>query len=310
MLRDAVDRDDFSHGCGICGTEHTLGSRELSHAVQYDRFTAPELPPWPQRIEFALSNTCNLQCIMCSGELSSAIRSQREHRPPMEKRYGDRFMAELRAVLPHLEVATFMGGEPFLTRETRQVWDLLIELDLRPEVHVTTNGTVWNDRVERYLLKLEMNVSLSIDAVTPATMAAVRVGADLDEVRIHRDRILETVRSYGGTFTLNHCVMPQNWQEFGAFLLEADEIDVPVYIARVLDPAHVSLYHLPPTELAQVITALEREGEALRPLLGRNRPVWDEELADLRRHHEGGQPDRHRGIRVQIRTRLDRLGRR
>ena len=55
---------------------------------------------WPKHIEFALSNTCNLQCVQCSGELSSAIRAQREHRPPLRSPYGDAFFDEIQEFLP------------------------------------------------------------------------------------------------------------------------------------------------------------------------------------------------------------------
>jgi radical SAM protein with 4Fe4S-binding SPASM domain len=135
-LRLALDDADFSLGCQDCAVLVSAGSRQQTHAEQFDRFPAPApgAPGWPRRLEFALSNTCNLQCVQCNGELSSSIRTQRELRPPLPSPYGEAFFAELAAFLPHVEVAVFIGGEPFLSRECRTVWDLLIERDLRPEV--------------------------------------------------------------------------------------------------------------------------------------------------------------------------------
>lgn len=278
-LRRAMEVGDFSLGCQPCGDLRDLGLRSVSLAQDYDWLDpVPDLR-WPRHIEFALSNTCNLQCVQCSGELSSAIRAQREHRPPLPASYTDAFFEELRDFVPHLRSSSFIGGEPFLAREARRVWDLMIELDARPMVWVTTNGTVWNDRVERYLRELRMGVSLSIDGVEPATIASIRVGADPDELLANRDRFLATTRSYGGSVKLNYCVMSQNWREFLPFLQEADRLDVDVYAARVHEPAEFSLFRLPTPELRDVLDELRAQDGAAT--LGRNRHVWDDMLQQL-----------------------------
>ena len=213
-LREALARADFSLGCQDCGVEYRTGDRLSTHAEAYDRY--PEgVAAWPRRIEFALSNTCNLQCVHCNGELSSAIRSHREKRAPLAPRYDDRFFEEIADFLPHLEVAVFIGGEPFLARPVRRVWDMLIERDLHPEVHVTTNGTIWNEQVERYVRTLEMNVAVSVDGVTASTNDAVRQGSELAQVDATRRRLKEVTRSYGGAFIVNHCFLTENWWSSG-----------------------------------------------------------------------------------------------
>lgn len=292
-LRAAMAAADFSLGCQGCGDPRAAGLRSQTLAPDYDHFALEPTTGWPRHIEFALSNTCNLQCVQCDGELSSAIRAQREHRPPLRSPYGDEFFAEVAEIAPHLEAATFIGGEPFLAREARRVWDLLLALEHPPAVWVTTNGTVWDERVERYLHGLRMGVSLSIDGVRPETIAAIRVGADADELLANRDRFLAATRSYGSGFKLNFCVMPQNWQEYLPFLLEADRLDVPVFAARVQRPPEHSLYHLPAAELRNVVEGLRAE-ERGASRLGRNRPVWDGTLAELTAHLdelEGAPPE-------------------
>jgi MoaA/NifB/PqqE/SkfB family radical SAM enzyme len=286
-LRTAMDEADFSLGCQGCGDPRALGLRSQTLAVDYDHFDETGDGAWPRHIEFALSNTCNLQCVQCNGELSSSIRAQREHRPPLRSPYDDAFFDELVEFLPHLEAATFIGGEPFLMRECRRVWDLLLELDDPPEVWVTTNGTVWDDRVEHYLHGLKMGVSLSIDGVEPATIEAIRVGADAEALLANRDRFLAATRSYGRGMKLNYCVMPQNWREFLPFLLDAEELGVPVYAARVQRPAEHSLYRLPVAELRVVVDAMSEQGAAHVHELELNRPAWDGTLAELTAHLAG-----------------------
>jgi len=278
-LRAAVARSDFTHGCQECGIEIAAGDRQLTHAAIYDRFADDQPTGWPRRIEFGLSNTCNLQCVQCNGDLSSAIRSQREHRAPLPAVYGDAFFDQLRAFLPHVEVATFIGGEPFLARECRRVWDLMSELGVRPAVHVTTNGTVWDDRVEHYLTTFRMDLSVSIDGTSAATMNAIRVGSDHDHVRANLDRMLATTATYGGQVGVNFCILRQNWHEFGPLLLEADRLGLPVHAIRVAYPTSMSLYGLSAQELRPIVTSLGESDADLSERLDLNRDIWTDTLA-------------------------------
>jgi len=277
----ALDAGTYPLGCDLCAVEHPLGNRGQTPAPPFDRF--PDGPhEWPRQMEFTLSNRCNLMCIHCNGDNSSAIRSKREGRPKMEQPYGDDFFAQLPPFLDHLEVVAFLGGEPFLAPEARRVWDLLLERGLTPEVQVTTNATVWNERVEHYANRLKMNFAVSIDGATKETYERVREGANFERVLQVRDHMLAAARSYGGYFQLNYCLLPANWHELGRFLLQADELDVVANIIPVFQPGEHSLFSLPADELASVVAALGDEETALRPRLGRNRAAWDTAVGQLR----------------------------
>lgn len=298
-LRVALDDADYGLGCQDCEVDHLLGERLQTHAEQFDRYPQPATPlPWPRRVEFALSNTCTLQCIQCNGDLSSAIRAQREHRPPLRSPYGDAFFEELRELLPHVEVAVFIGGEPFLSRECRRVWDLMIELGVRPEVHVTTNATQWDARVERYLHALRMTVAVSLDGATAGVNDAIRLGSEFATVTSIRDRFLAATRSYGGAFCLNHCLLRANWHEMVAFLLEADRLDVDVHVIPVHYPRWASIFSLPSDEFTAIARAVATDPAARR--LGRNRAVW----AGIVDHLEAYAAGREEGTAVVIGTAL------
>lgn len=297
----ALDALDYSLGCDECGAERAIGNRPRSIEAMWDRYADDPGPhAWPRRMEFALSNTCNLQCIQCNGDRSSAIRAQREHRPPMPIPYGDAFFEELRDFLPHLEDATFAGGEPFLARETRRVMDMLIELDSPPKVDVVTNATVWDDRVEAYLRALRMDVTLSIDGATPETIEAVRVGADYDEVWANCDRFIETVRSYGGTVSFNYCFMPQNWHELGDLLLRADGLDVSVDVLPVTFPVRFNVLNMAEDDLRAAVHEMEAQDARIGARLGRNSAVWEAKVALLRRHLDLRESD---GVPVELTAR-------
>lgn len=273
----------YPPGCEGCGVEHAVGNRKNTPAQAFDRF--PDgAQEWPRQMEFTLSNRCNLQCIQCNGLNSSAIRAQREHLPPIESPYRDEFFEELGPYLEHLEVAAFLGGEPFLSREARRVWDMLIERGLRPEVEVTTNATIWNERVERYAHALRMSFAVSIDGATAETYESIRIGAEYARVVEVRDQLLAATRGYGARFHLNYCLMPANWFEVGQFLMQADGLGVVANVIPVFAPDEHSLFKLGAPELSVVVEALEGEDATMRRQLGINRPIWDRTVSMLRSH--------------------------
>lgn len=283
-MREALRDDRFGDACRFCAWQ-VQGHQEHVHAKIYDPLPVTDGGElWPRRLDFTMSNTCNLACVMCYGVLSSTIRAHRDRLPPLPRVYGDGFFDDLRPFLDRLQHTTFMGGEPFLAAENFRVWDMMIEQRVTPRVHVITNGTQWNPRIERVLEALPMEVSVSIDGTTPATVEAVRVNAKFATVMANTARFHEYTRRRGTRMSLMFCLMRQNWREFGAYLRLADGMDVDVDLNVVVDPVDCSLHTLPASALAEVVTALEREGERERfAELPRNGWVWRRSLEDLRR---------------------------
>lgn len=286
-LRAAVDAGDLSLGCGYCRWPVEQGTPELAHARYFDHLgrTGEDLA-WPERIEFAMSNRCNLQCVMCSGEYSSAIRAQREHLPPLPSVYPDSFFEEMAEVVPTLREAHFAGGEPFLSRSNDRVWDLLLALDEGPACSMNTNGTIWNDRVETVIEGLDMEVWISIDGISAAVSQAVRVGVDHDALLRNLDRFVASGRRRGRSTGVAFCLMSTNWQEFGAVLRLAEDRGIGVSVNVVHDPAPLSLHRMPRAALAEVVAELERADPAMQSALTLNLDVWDAELRRLRANLE------------------------
>ena len=130
-LRRAMEAHDLDLGCDFCKWPVQDGRPDLAFSRWFEEF-APEDgadgdAAWPRQLEFSVSNTCNLQCIQCNGEWSSSIRSQREGLPPCRSVYGEAFFEDLRAFVPHLERAKFLGGEPFLAGETLRIMELMVD---------------------------------------------------------------------------------------------------------------------------------------------------------------------------------------
>lgn len=279
-IRRAVRADDLDRYCTRCA-EEIAGGNLHPVAVGFDPFTAPDDDPWPLRMEFALSNTCNLQCVMCSGEFSSAIRARREGLPPLASPYDDDFVEQLRPFLPRLRQARFLGGEPFLGEVNFRIWELMVETGSGAECNVTTNGTVWTPRMEAVLEALPFSVGVSIDGVRPETVEAVRAGASHARIMEHLGRFVDYRDRHGTSLSLTFCLMVENWREFGDFLRMGEDLGCQVYVNTVRQPPRHSLYRLPTTALREVVDDLRSREASVAEHLSLNRTVWHEQIGRL-----------------------------
>lgn len=281
VLKEALERWDLSVACQPC--RFHLEHRRLDPvAAVYDRYPlADATPAWPHMMLFALSNRCNLGCVMCSPELSSTLRLE-AGLPAVPSRYDDQFFEDLEPFLPALGVAKFLGGEPFLAPEHHRVWDRLAELERPPMLSITTNGTVWTDRVNRLFDRFAVDISVSVDAARPDTYAAIRRGGDLADVHRNLDRFAARCRERGTNLHVSYCLMPQNAAELGEFLVWAEPytFGAPVGINLVSDEG-MALLDLPTPELEAIRRRWEREDREISSRLDRNLGVWRTQLDQL-----------------------------
>ena len=283
VLRNALQACDMKHGCDFCEWQFLEGNHDGTFIRRFDDYSAPHAAPqYPQLMEFSISNTCNLECVMCNGEWSSSIRTRREKLPPLPKLYGDTFFEQLRPFLPHLKRANFYGGEPFLERETYRIWDMMIEMGLETSCCATTNATQYNAKVERVIEKLPFMFNISMDGVTKETVEKIRKNAKHEVVLENFQRFHAYAKKRDTYIGLTYCMMVLNWNEFGDYLLFGDDWDVDVTVNTVTFPQELSLYHLPIGELRTIVDAMESKNDFYCNRLSRNRQVWINELERLR----------------------------
>ena len=276
-LRVAMGRDDLDLGCDGCAAGLERDDRLAVRAGLYDSLMlATSSPRAPVRLELELSNRCNLQCVMCNGELSSAIRTKRERRPPLPKVYDDCFFGQLAELAPGLQQVLFLGGEPFLGAESLRAFDTLIDHGFRGRCHVTTNGTIVNDRVRRILASLDVDVSVSVDGATRETVELIRAGVSYEALHTNIEWFADRLNGHG-ELAFHYCLMQQNWSELHRFLQWADDRDWDVVVIPVTHPMSYSLVQLSRDDLITVVSGMELTSDE-RGLLGRNRGVWDRQL--------------------------------
>jgi radical SAM protein with 4Fe4S-binding SPASM domain len=292
MLHDYV----FPPGCESCRWALEAGSL-VDHPIRYfDDVPISERSEWPTQLEFALSNTCNLACVMCNGEYSSVLRA-REGLPPIPSSYGEDFFADLARYLPHARSLSFLGGEPFLQREAYRIWEMIIEMGLAIPCQVTTNGSILDERVERVLDRLPFNIAVSVDGTTKQTVESIRVNVKFERLMENIRRFNRYARGETDRFAsmrrrrlqLNFCVMRQNWHEAGDFFLFAEELGCAVWKVFVTNPPGCSLFTLPQGDLEPIVESLEARRSEMERRLTLNRGVWFS-LVEEARGHLGERP--------------------
>jgi MoaA/NifB/PqqE/SkfB family radical SAM enzyme len=285
-MRRAMESYEFSPGCTFCESQTREGWPANAVMRSFDQFSvsAPD-PRWPQCMEFAIANTCELECVMCSGLFSSAIRARRERLAPLPSAYPSDFVDSLRKYLPHLASARFDGGEPFLIEDYYRIWEWMADEAPRVKCQVTTAGTVFNSRIEALLDRLDFGFAVSMDGTTQQTVESIRVHTNFHSQRAILQRLLAYTRERKTTLALKFCLMRQNWQEFGDFCLLADAWDCSVGVNVIRDPPQFSLDTLPAPELRGILDAMERQAVSLDSQLVRNRRAWLEQLDRLRQRY-------------------------
>ena len=250
-LRKYMRQYDLAHGCSICEFDMKLGSFEEVRAKHFDEFSRKT--KYPVMMEFLLSNTCNLECVMCKGEYSSLIRKNREKLPPLQNPYDRTFVKQLEEFIPHLTEARFSGsGEAFSIDINYEIWDMLIRLNPTCKIMVQTNGTILTERVKNILHRGNFQIGVSVDSLVKKTYEGIRVNANFDKVMENVKWFSDYCKTKNSYFMLALCVMRQNWRELPAFIAYCNELGAAAVLHKVWHPKQFAIDNLPATELQDI----------------------------------------------------------
>jgi MoaA/NifB/PqqE/SkfB family radical SAM enzyme len=250
IFRNKIIKNDLSCGCDEC-YEHLTG-RNFSAVVARMFDNQKMNRKYPSVMEFELDNTCNLECKICAGRLSSSIRKNREKLPPIKSAYDSDFVAQLKEFIPHLEEARFYGGEPFLIRIYYEVWDLIIKINPRVKIYVQTNGTILNDRIKQLLEAGRFIINVSLDAMDKEVFEKLRVNAKFDSVMENLMYLYHYTLRKGTFFCVTPTLMRENWQELPELIRFCNRLNIPLFYNTLYRPEHLALYAMNATELEKI----------------------------------------------------------
>ncbi len=242
-------QDDFfaggiNSGCGApgtCGTrinkhipppiydyDWNVGEDRLEHALDPDSY--------PRVLEFEISNLCNMACPMCFGELSSKHMLGRDkdlkiYKPNMfdDDKNLNQLLLELEEFIPHLKIIRFTGGEPFAHKAFYKIAQLIADLNPIMEVDITTNGSIYNTKVDKFLgLLKNTKISVSLDTVNKNDYKQIRIGGKHEETLANIQKFKEKLGS--SNIKINSTLMSINCLNIDTFFQYAIDNNFEAFV--------------------------------------------------------------------------------
>ncbi len=256
-IREQHQSCDLSSTCEFC--EKLIDNKSYGSLLinKYEHYAFSN-KKYPTIMEFELSNKCNLSCIMCDSQLSSSIESQECGNTSGNLHYGDKFLYQLREFIPHLQLAEFTGGDPFMIEEYYTIWDMISEINPKCQILITTNANTMNPRIER-LLETHKNIhfNVSIDSLEKDNYANIRRNGNLEFALKNIDTFIDYSRKNKTNLNLLICPMTVNRHELSNFINFANKKDICTYFHTVVKPKDLSLKYLNKEQLKSTIKELE-----------------------------------------------------
>ena len=247
QLIEKINNQQLEGSCGYCHKQLKTGNYSALLANMYDPIFG-DTADYPTDITFEISNTCNLECIMCSGDFSSSIRKNRDLLPALPNAYPEHFADQLKPFLKKIKVARFQGGEPFLITEYLDIIEYIGIFNPSSIIYIQTNGTVLNNRVLNILQNKNVHISISLDAITKERYERIRKNAQFDKVMEH----IRFFRKHNKQININFCLMNNNWMEIPAMIDYCLENNFTLTIIPVEFPFTMNISTLPIVELFSI----------------------------------------------------------
>lgn len=248
-LQKYIKKDSLEFGCQNCLKNIEIGNYKGSISSIYQKYKHGR---YPKVIDFELSDFCNLDCEMCYLHSNKQLQ---------ENIYDNTFIDEIKPYLFRAEATRFYGGEPFLIKIYRDIWDIIIAENPKCNVHIQTNATIFDEYVKSLLHKADVFIGVSLDAMNPELYEEIRRGAKFENVKKNILSFNEIMKSQGKSLLISFCPMPKNWQELIPVVLFAESIEAKVFFNTVIFPSRFSLNHLSSSELVQIKDKIQSDFE-------------------------------------------------
>ncbi|HOY31907.1 MAG TPA: twitch domain-containing radical SAM protein [Bacteroidales bacterium] len=210
QMRKKMKQYDIPSSCNFCKSNYLNGNFSNVNALAFDHYP-PNKSRYPAFMDFSLENTCNLACVMCDAGLSSTI--QRNKNIGQKERsfvYDEKFIKQLDEFIPHLKGAVFTGGEPFLIESNYKIWNNIVRINPQMDLYITTNATIWNDKIKETLDKGRFNITASVDSFTKSSYEQIRLGASFEKTMENIMKFADYCKLEGTQFSIAVCPMQIN----------------------------------------------------------------------------------------------------
>lgn len=248
-LREHLLHNDLSMGCDYCRARIDANRFHSLPSIHAEKYGSKTVTSYPGIIELELGNTCNLLCVMCTGRVSSSIRQHRENLEPFTSPYDMDFVDQLKEFIPHVKEMSFYGGEPFLISLYYPIWEAIIEINPKIQLRAVSNGTVYNERIEKIIKATRFDLTISLDSLKKDQFESIRVGSDFEKVMTN---IRKFEKICSGPICISHTPMLLNYQETPDIIQFCNDNNYFINLSYVEKPAEYALWSFHPSELDDI----------------------------------------------------------
>ena len=257
-LRTSIENYNLSDGCLSCQRHLETGNYKTFLGRLYDPMFSKKEYAYPTEMTFEISNTCNLECIMCDGNFSSSIRKNREQLPPLKDKYTTNLLDKIKPAIPFLKVVHFQGGEPFLIDAYYDLLEYIIKHNSNCKIYIQTNGTVLNQRVKKIIEHKSIHLSISIDSLVKEQYEFIRKNASFIRLSEHMSYFINRSIQYGQKININFCLMNNNWMEVPEIIAYCNKNNFTITIIPVESPIHLSIKSFENHQLHEMVAFYEQ----------------------------------------------------
>ncbi|NLN73330.1 MAG: radical SAM protein [Bacteroidales bacterium] len=257
-LRSQFRKGEIPEACIFCKTHLESENYGSILANKYDHYLMQK-SKMPVIAELELANTCNLECIMCSGTLSSAIRKNRENLPPVENKIPENFSEQFSKILTSLKSIELTGGDPLLIDEYYKILEIAEKINPKLDILITTNANTFTKKTEELLKKdLKLSFNVSIDSLDGEIYSQIRKNASLETALENIETFHKYTQQKKTSLGFLVCPLQINAFELPNFVDFANKYNASLSYHVVFKPAHLALWTLPSEEIEKILKNLER----------------------------------------------------
>ncbi len=238
-FRKCMQKNIFPDECAICSNAVQSGNTFSVKLLNYDVYIPDG--SFPQLLEIAPDNTCNLRCIMCSSLNSSAIARSRGCYYPENSISAEKYLQQLEPFIPHLKEIVVSGGEPFFSELSMSIMQHVVEKNHGCMISVNTNATILTDAVKRLLDKGNFKLNISLDSLQKEAYESIRRGADFEEVIQNIDYFSEYSKKNKRPLSIAVCPLQTNYSEMPELLGFCNEKGFYVFYLHVFNAQKLAL---------------------------------------------------------------------
>jgi len=186
----------------------------------------------PRKLLFELTNSCNLNCIMCYQQKNIIYNISKN------------VFHFLDYLLPYLELIMWQGGEILYIKYFKS---LLLKACSNKRINniITTNFQIVDDDMMKIIAKNNVHLIISIDGATKQMYEKIRIGGSFDKLIYNIDKFTLYKKEFFSTKTLqlNFVILKQNYKEIIDIIYFAKEhcFDVVTFLNCYTDKTFVKM---------------------------------------------------------------------